>query len=273
MAAKNFEAFDMILAQISDLHLRTDGNILKNSLFGSPLIDSCIEHINGLRPHPDVVLATGDLVNTPSDQDYEALRTALDELSVPVYVIPGNHDGREELRETFSDWGYLPEGPFLHYTVEHYPLRLIGLDTLAPGKIGGEMCSERLSWLDQKLSEEPGRPTLIFMHPPPFETGIGKMDAHGFEGVEELEQIVSRHSQIEWIACGHLHRPIHARFGGTVASCAPSPVFQMTLDLTADGPKGWRHEPPGIQVYYWQPNKGVVTHYSVIGDFGPVTPF
>ena len=111
----------MILAQTSDLHLRIDGNILRNSLFGSPLIDLCIEHINALRPHPDVVLATGDLVNTPTDQDYEALRTALDELSVPVYVIPGNHDGRDELRETFSDWGYLPEGPFLHYTVEHYP--------------------------------------------------------------------------------------------------------------------------------------------------------
>jgi Icc protein len=210
----------MILAQTSYLYLRIDGNILKNSLFGSPLIDSCIEHINALRPHPDVVLATGDLVNTPTDQDYEALRTALDELSVPVYVIPGNHDGRDELRETFSDWGYLPEGPFLHYTVEHYPLRLIGL-----------------------------------------------------EGVEHLEEIISRHAQIEWIACGHLHRPIHARFGGTVASCAPSPVFQMTMDISKDGPRGWRREPPVIQVYYWQPDKSIVTHYSVIGDFGPVTPF
>ena len=55
-------------------------------------------------------------------------------LPMPVYVIPGNHDARDPLRRVFGIDGYLPrEGPYLHYVVEHYPVRLVGLDTLVPG--------------------------------------------------------------------------------------------------------------------------------------------
>ncbi len=34
------------------------------------------------------------------------------------------------------------------------------------------MDEERLAWLDAKLALAPDRPTLIFMHHPPFRTGF-----------------------------------------------------------------------------------------------------
>jgi 3',5'-cyclic AMP phosphodiesterase CpdA len=59
---------------------------------------------------------------------------------MPVYLIPGNHDRRENMRLVFGGDSYLPmNGEFLHYTVEDLPMRLIGLDTVVPGKGHGEM--------------------------------------------------------------------------------------------------------------------------------------
>jgi len=50
------------------------------------------------------------------------LRALLAPLAVPVFVIPGNHDTREGMREAFGRDGYLPR---LHYAVEEYPLRIV----------------------------------------------------------------------------------------------------------------------------------------------------
>jgi Icc protein len=44
---------------------------------------------------------------------------------MPVFVIPGNHDTCEGMREAFGREGYLPRAGFLHYAVEEYPLRIV----------------------------------------------------------------------------------------------------------------------------------------------------
>jgi len=272
MASQDFEKNDaiMIVAQISDLHLRSDGVLLKDMVDTQACLDACVAHMNGLKPRPDVALATGDLVQDPSAADYAALRQALGGLHMPVYVIPGNHDGRDNLRAAFQDQGYLPTGgAFLHYTVEDFPLRLIGLDTVIPGALGGAMCAERLAWLRARLEEQPTRPTLIFMHHPPFRTGIAPMDKAGFQGAAEMEHLIQRHAQVEWITCGHLHRVIAKRWGGTVVSTASASVFQMGLNLIPDAPLSLVMEPPGCPVFMWSEEDGIVHHTSLVGDFGP----
>ena len=163
----------MLIAQISDLHVRADGKPLSGVVDTRAALDACIDHVAGLDPRPDLVLATGDLTQDGLPEDYALLRAAFGRLPMPVFAIPGNHDSRAALREAFADEGYLPEtGAFLHYAVDRYPLRLIGLDTVIAGEVGGRACPARLRWLEERLSEQPGRPTVIFMHHPPFATGI-----------------------------------------------------------------------------------------------------
>ena len=65
---------------------------------------------------------------------------------------------------------------FLHYVVDDFPVRLIGLDTVIAGQHGGEICPAREAWLAQALANGNGRPTLVFMHHPPFRTGVAAMD-------------------------------------------------------------------------------------------------
>ena len=59
--------------------------------------------------------------------------------------------------------------------------------------------------------------------------GISKlvtdMDKIGLlQGREEMARIVSRYPNVERIICGHLHRAIDVRFGGTIASTSPAPA-------------------------------------------------
>jgi 3',5'-cyclic-AMP phosphodiesterase len=261
----------MLIAQITDLHISTPGSVNDRYFRTVEHLERAVAHLNALTPRPDVVLATGDLVERGEPAEYARLRAILDGLAMPLYVIPGNHDAREPLARAFADRGYLPQGGgFLHYTVEDWPVRLIGLDTHVPGAPGGLLCAERLAWLDARLGEGSERPTVVFMHHPPFVTGMRAMDAMGLEGKAELAAVIGGHPQVERVLCGHVHRPMTRRFGGTVATTCPATAHQLALDLAAEPRLAVVMEPPACMLHLWLgPDEGLVSHVSVIGDERP----
>ncbi len=260
----------MLIAQITDTHIKPEGVLAYGRLDTAPYLARAVEHLLALRPRPDLVLATGDLVDGGRPDEYRRLHDLLAPLPMPVYLIPGNHDDRDALAAAFPDHAYLPRGGrFMQYAVEGYAVRLLALDTLVPGETGGLLCAERLGWLAARLEEAPMRPTVIFMHHPPFLTGIARMDAHGLANAGEFAEIVGRHRHVQRIVCGHLHRPIQALVGGTLATTAPSTAHQVALDLE-DEPLAFTMEPPACQLHVWSPDTGLVTHTSYIGQFdGP----
>lgn len=267
-------ARSMIIAQISDTHIKPDGRMAYRKVDTAQFLARCVDHLIGIQPRPDVVLATGDLVDAGTPEEYQRLRRLLEPLPMPVYLIPGNHDDRTALLEVFADHEYLPrDSRFLHYVIEGYPVRLIGLDTLVPGQGGGLMCGERLAWLEARLAEAPSRPTVLFMHHPPFLTGIEHMDRQGLAGADAMGKVVQRHPQVEAVLCGHLHRPIHVRWYGSVASTAPSPAHQVVLDLREDGPPEFAMEPPACLIHLWREGTGLISHTSHIGEFDGPYPF
>jgi 3',5'-cyclic AMP phosphodiesterase CpdA len=241
----------MLIAQISDTHIKPEGVLAYGRVDTAAFLAGAVAHINALDPRPDLVLATGDLVDAGLAAEYARLRALLAPLAMPVYLIPGNHDARDPLRAAFPEHAYLPGTGFLQYVVEGHAMRLLALDTLTPGKGHGELCAERLDWLAARLAES-DRPTVLFMHHPPFECGIAYMDGERLRaGAGELEAIVRRHPNVERVLCGHVHRPIQIRWAGTLASVAP----------------------PAVALHQWRPGTGLVTHLSFIGDYGGPQPF
>jgi 3',5'-cyclic AMP phosphodiesterase CpdA len=271
----------MILAQISDPHIVAPGQLFRCPVKGTApggerirreldtagYLGRAVAALNRLVPRPAVAVVTGDLVDHGEPAEYAQLRELLAPLAMPYFVIPGNHDAREPLRDAFRSDGYLPAAGFLQYAIEDYPLRLVALDTLVPGQHGGMLCAERLGWLDATLAARPDAPTVILMHHPPFATGITYMDNYGLDGTAELAAIVQRHPQVERILCGHLHRAIDRRFGGTVAGTAPSTAHQTRLDLVPGERISFTFEPPGYQLHVWQGESGLVTHTAVFGEW------
>ena len=146
------------------------------------------------------------------------------------------------------------------------------MDTLIPGEGGGELCTERLEWLDRTLAQKPDAPTLVLMHHPPFITGIGHMDKIGLKGADGFAAVVERHRHVELILCGHLHRTIHAQVGGRPAMTCPSPAHQVALDIDPEAPSCFTMEPPGFMLHWWN-GRRLVTHTAVIGNYDGPHPF
>ncbi|MBK8176186.1 MAG: phosphodiesterase [Rhodospirillales bacterium] len=255
----------MLIAQISDTHLRADNSLMHGRIDTRRALADAVAHINALDPRPDIVLATGDLVDRAQPGDYPLLRSMLDGLQMPVFVIPGNHDEREMMRGAFCDQGYLPsEGTFLHYAIEDHPIRLIGLDTQRPGEVRGGLCRARLAWLRDRLDECPDRPTLVFMHHPPFASGIVFLDRPAFEGAEDMAAIIADRPHVRQVICGHIHRVIYLNWAGTCAAVAPSTVYQMNLTFKPDVSFQLTDDPPAIALYRWRDGLGPVGYVSQI---------
>jgi 3',5'-cyclic AMP phosphodiesterase CpdA len=263
----------MIIVQLSDLHVCPPGVPAYGRVPTNDMLRAAIENVNAIRPRVDVVLATGDLAHAGAVEEYAMLRQLLAELAMPVYLVPGNHDDRANLRKVFGDSDYLPDdGEFVHYAVEDHPVRLIGLDTVVPGAASGELCERRRAWLEETLAAAPDQPTVIFMHHPPFRTDIGHMDVIALKDADAhaLGRMVERNPQIERILCGHVHRSIQVRWHGTLASTAPSTAHQVVLDLRPGAPGTFALEPPGYQVHTWSRDVGIISHTASVGRFdGP----
>ncbi|WP_029009498.1 phosphodiesterase [Azospirillum halopraeferens] len=264
----------MLIAQLTDTHIKPRGRLAYRQVDTAACLERAVAAVNALDPRPDVVLFTGDLVDAGRPEEYGLFRDLTGPLKAPAILVPGNHDDRGAMVAAWPDDPRLPrDGGFLHHTVEDWPVRLVVLDTVEPGSGAGRLCAERLAWLDARLSEQPDRPTVLALHHPPFATGIAHMDRIGLAGADALATVVRRHPQVERALAGHLHRPILARWAGTVASTAPSVAHQVALDLRPDGPSAFVMEPPGFQLHLWRDGEGIVSHTAVIGAFDGPYPF
>lgn len=261
----------MLLAHLSDLHVQVPGDRAYGVVDTNPMVQKAIEHVAGRSP--DVVVITGDLVHRVQLAEYQQLQSMLAQLTMPVFLLPGNHDSRSLIRQVFAGHTYLPAEGFLQYAVERYPLRLLMLDTNVPGQGYGELDSERLQWLDTQLAEQPHKPTFIFMHHPPFSTGIALMDGFGLRGGDDLAKVVERYDCVERVCCGHIHRPIQKLWAGTLAYTVPSPVHQISLELSAKAHSTtFTLEPPAYQLHVWSAGE-LVSHMQYINAYEGPYPF
>lgn len=257
----------MLIAQISDLHVNAPGAEGPAGTDAIAAADAVVGFIGRMDPAPDIILATGDLAAVRGSADeYAALRAALSPLRQPIYLIPGNHDDRDGLRDAFPDHDYLPATGYLHYAIEDGPVRLVGLDTVIPGEPGGIMDRARLDWLEACLQARPETPTILFMHHPPFRSGIAAMDGMRCRNGDEMETVVSRHRQVLRVLCGHVHRPIQRLWGGTLAMIAPSTVVQLSLSLGNAADTSYIHEPPALLLHDWD-GDALTSHVVTVGDY------
>ena len=263
-----------LLLQLSDLHIREPGRLAYGRLDTAPYLRQAVDSILRLPQRPDAVVLTGDLTDFGRASEYTHLRSLLERLTLPLYLMPGNHDNREQLRQSFPEHRYLGSTGFVQYSVAVGDLQLIALDTQVEGASHGSLCPQRLHWLADTLDQHRDRPVVIAMHHPPFATLIGHMDDIGLlQGAAELEALVAQHPNVERIICGHLHRSIQVRFGGTLAMTVPSPAHQVCLDLAPNAASAWTLEPPGFAVHALSEAKQLISHTVASGHFDGPHPF
>ncbi len=249
----------MIIAQISDMHIQSDRRLLRDRHDNAGTLETCVAQLNALKP--DLVIATGDLVNTGAREEYAMLRALLTPLEVPLYLTPGNHDDRALIREFFPAHTYLhTDNERFNHVIGAQGLRIIMLDSQIPGSDEGNVGEAQLAWLEAELASAPGQPSMIALHHPPFATGVRFIDNHFCADGPQLGRLVSRYPNVLRVVCGHLHRSIQVNFGGTIGALCPSTALTFGLSFAPKSPLFRNGEPPGYYLHLWQPGKPMITH-------------
>ncbi|MEZ5376341.1 MAG: phosphodiesterase [Acidimicrobiales bacterium] len=244
----------LLLAQLSDTHVvardqtHVAGTDADHPLDPNRRLRLAVESVLAETVPVSAVVMTGDLANEGRPEQYEAIAELIAPLDVPVLAIPGNHDDRASIRTLVPGLPWV-DAEHASWSMVHEGVTIIGLDTTHLGFHGAEFDDERAVWLDTALADADlaGGPTLLAMHHPPFRSGISWMDRSGFIGLERFAEVVSAHS-VDRILCGHMHRPMNALVGGTIAQVGLSTVQHVALEFDVgdvtplkmiDGPPGY----------------------------------
>jgi Icc protein len=264
----------VLIAQISDLHVKRPGECAYEMVDTGAALERCIAHLNAFRPRPAFVVISGDLVDRGLEEEYAHVRRLLKALELPFAAIPGNHDERRGFRASFSDQPFAQRSGSANLRIEIGGLVLLLLDSSVPGKDYGELDASTLQWLDSQLAAVAGRPALVFLHHPPFITGIAHMDRQNLRNAPQLAAVVERHPQVRLIAAGHVHRAVTTSFAGVAASICPAPNHAVDLDLGNERVPSLRIEPPAFHLHAWfSGERRLVTHFVPIGEFPGPYPF
>jgi 3',5'-cyclic-AMP phosphodiesterase len=219
---------------------------------------------------PDLVVISGDIADSALPEEYAHATKLLGALRVPFVAIPGNHDRRPLIRETFPDPAYGTADCALNTLRRIDGLDILLIDSTVAGAPHGELDAPTLSWLDETLGASTTRPALLFLHHPPFDTGIAYTDAARLRNSDALAAVLGRH-------------PLRtAGRGRTCSSFGPNCVRghfgqylpggeqAVTLAFEPRWPEVFRIEPPTFHLHAWLPGPGfgsVVTHLVPVGEF------
>jgi Icc protein len=264
------------IAQISDLHIKPPGLLAYGRVDTARALERCVAALNALNPAPDFVVISGDLADSPTADEYQHLKQLLAPLRLPFAGVPGNHDSRELMRATFPSAAYAFAAGALNQKIEVGELDLILLDSSVPGKPHGTLDAATLQWLEQALASSAGRPTLVFLHHPPFKAGIWHMDRQNLLNADDLASVVKRHPRVRLIATGHVHRAALTMFASVPTTICPAPNHAVDLDLAELREPSFKVEPPAFHLHAWFPGERfgtVVTHQVPIGTFDGPHPF
>ena len=139
-------------------------------------------------------------------------------------------------------------GP-INWVAEGFPIRLIGIDSVVDGETAGALSDDTIQWLDAALAQSK-KPTIIALHHPPFDVGVGYLDSvRCFGNADALADVVRPHANVERIICGHHHRPVTLNWAGTTASICPSVAHQVGFDMSPGAPVKFAMEPPAFQLH------------------------
>lgn len=261
----------MLLAQISDLHFRSEGRKLYEFIDINGQNAEVINKLNALTERPDAVVISGDIVNCGYPQEYQVARNILQMLDYPIYVIPGNHDDKRNFLNAMRPLCPLlgDDAENMRYAVDDFPVRLLFIDTSLAGQAKGRLTPATLEWLEQELTRHPARESAVFMHHPPLPLGSAQMDPIACENGQELLRLIDRFPQLTRVFCGHNHRLIFTQYRQAVIATVPGTVHQVPYFHTDDAPY-YNLEPASVVMHRYVPVTGLVSYCQSLAPFaGP----
>ncbi len=206
-------------AVLSDIHLGSDEpkNTHKMFHYSQSILERAIGEMNS---HRDIefVLVAGDLTKNSEPFNHEAVKRILNQLRIPYYVVPGNHDvkkaempsenwGIEDFVRAYQGHGY--SGDKSWYSLDPKPnVHLVGLDSASESRFaqsyGGALSLEQLDWLELDLAQARGKTTVVMIHHALIHHKGGSDPRYYVENADQVKDILKKYG-VQIVTTGHLH--------------------------------------------------------------------
>ncbi|MBR5399116.1 MAG: PQQ-binding-like beta-propeller repeat protein [Bacteroidales bacterium] len=201
-------------AVMSDVHISVGTPSEQGTL-------DCVEDINK-DPEIQFVLITGDIANFGSDDEIASAKKILDQLKMPWFIIPGNHDA------TWSESGtnsFTRIFGYERFEFEAGGIKFLGTPCgpnirMAPALVP----RESMLWLEEQIGKMPEAQPLFYVNHYPLDTSLLKYD-------NVLELLKTKNIQL--VFSGHWHVDRAMEYEGV-----PGVIIRSTL-ATAKGDKGY----------------------------------
>lgn len=209
------------ILHISDTHFFKDPTDL---LLGVNTQDSfqavldLIRHENNI----DMIIHTGDLSNDGSQASYARLADMLDQLTIPIYCVPGNHDDARMLGEVFKRKNFSSA----RHIVPNQHWQIILLNSQKPGAVNGWLKPEEFQHL-QSCLENNNEHAIIMFHHQPVLVGSKWLDKLGLKNADEFWQLLSQYHNVQMICFGHVHQEFQKVVNGIPCYSVPSTCIQF----------------------------------------------
>ncbi|MGF6884268.1 Icc protein [Nocardia sp. GAS34] len=202
----------ILLAQLSDTHFNLQAR-------NTERVERVMAYLATLPRKPDAILVTGDITDSGKAEQYEQALAAL-RSPVPLWVLPGNHDDRSNLREVVL--GEPASAEPINQAMRLDGVTVALLDSTVPGEGGGELDDDTFAWLTDLLRATPDNDAvLVALHHPPIPMHSTVCDPIRLANPTWLEQIVAADHRILGVLAGHTHAMGVSVFGGKPLIVAP----------------------------------------------------
>ena len=223
-----------LLVQITDTHVVERGKLLYGLADTSRHLAEAVSQINSMRPQPDLVLITGDLVEHPGIHTYSHFRDLIAPLEAPVYLMPGNHDDPAIMSEFFGATNQFPGAPpHYQYAIEGPDFRTLMLNSHFDRSELPFFGPRRLQWLQCEL-ESSDQPTLVAIHHPPMKTGVEFIDMAGPQWFQDIGELLKDHPQVIKVICGHGHFDLSGMLGAVPVQMSGAIAHQLIAGRVID---------------------------------------
>ena len=197
MGQNKVEPFKFAL--VSDTHIGSPDN--------DEDLQRTVDDINKNMPEIEFVIVSGDITEFGSDEELTIAKSTLDQLNVPTYVIPGNHD---------SNWSESGTNSFLKifgtetFAFEYNGYKFFGLPSGPNMRMGpGQIPREGITWFKEELTKTDKQTPLIFVNHYPMNNTLNNW----FEVMDALKPY-----NVKTILCGHGHNNRKYNFEGVNAA-------------------------------------------------------
>ncbi len=209
----------LTVLQITDSHLLPDVNDTLSGVNTTRSLKQCLTQAFNQNPTIDLILITGDLVQSADISCYQRLTDIVKPYDCQVRCLPGNHDDSKLMQQVYNSPSINCD-TFNAFT----QWQIICLNTKLAESHGGFLTPHELESLQDKLEKRPERHTMIAMHHPAINTGSRWMDKMILANKTAFIQLISQYPAVKMVINGHIHQSFekklkHIQFYGTPSTC------------------------------------------------------